>query len=197
MKIFTKISLIAVLLVNSVGLYAAEGDLAFKLKRVNEKAVTFFIDETQVVDVFIYDATEALMYEQKINAVKGSTKTYDLNSLPDGNYILKLNTDSKSAAYKIALKDGKVSVSAPVIVNLLNPVLKKEKDIVTLNLDNLTDGSVEIQILDRFSEPLYQEVFKADSSFVKKFDVARIGMDELTFVIKSADQVISRTIRII
>lgn len=195
MKSFTKISLIAVLLINSVGLYAGEGDLSFKLKRVNEKSVTFFIEETQVVDVSINSAFGEVVYAQKINAVKGSTKTYDLNSLPDGNYTFKLETDSKSAAYKIAVIAGKVSVSSPVITDLFNPVLKKEKDIVTLNFESAGEGPVEIQILDRYNDPLYNKVFDADSGFIKKFDVARVGMDELTFIIRSANQVVTKTVQ--
>lgn len=195
MKSFVKISLIAVLLINSVSLYAGEGELSFKLKQVNEKSVTFFIDETQVVEVSIFGAGDELMYERKINAVKGSTKTYDLNSLPDGNYKFTLKTDAKSAEYKIMLKNGKVSVSAPLMADLLNPVLKKEKDIVTLNFENTPSGPVEVQILDRFNDPLYNKVFDAESGFIKKFDVARIGANELTFIIKSANQVVTKTVQ--
>lgn len=195
MKSFTKISLIAVLLFNSVGLYASEGDLSFKLKKVNEKSVTFFIDETQVVHVSIYGASDELVYEKKIKAIKGSTKTYDLNSLPDGSYKFKLKTDVKSAEYKIELKGGKISVSAPLVEDLFNPVLKKENDIVTLNFENAPDGPVEVQILDRYNDPLYNNVFEVGSTFVKKFDVARLGMDELTFIIRSANQVFTKTVQ--
>lgn len=196
MKSFTKISLIAVLLLNAAGLYASEGELSFKLKNVNEKSVTFFIDETQTVQVSIYSAGEELVYEQKTNAVKGSTKTYNLSSLPDGNYKFKLQTDSKSAEYKIELKEGKVAVSDPLLTNLFTPVLKRENGIVTLNFENAPEGPVEIQILDRYNDSLYNQVFDADAAFVKKFDVARVGMGELTFVIKSTNQVFTKTVQL-
>lgn len=195
MKNFIKISLIAVLLVNSAGLYASEGDFSFKLKRVNEKSVTFFINETQVVEVSIYGEGDELVYEQKTNAVKGATKTYDLNALPDGNYSFKLKTDVRTAEYKVELKDGKAVVSDPLIVDVVQPVLTRKNAIVTLNFENAPDGPLEVQILDGSSEPVFSRVFEGDAKFVKKFDVARVDLKDLTFIIKSANQVFTRTVQ--
>lgn len=195
MKSFIKISLVAVLLINSVSLYASEGDLSFKLKQVSEKSVTFFVHETQVVNVSIYGAGDELVYEQKMNALKGSKKTFNLDALPDGSYSFKLKTDSKSAVYKVELKDGKASVSDPLITDLFNPILKKKNEIITLNFENAPEGPIEVQILDRYNDPIYNKVFEADASFFKKFDVGRAGRDELTFVIKSADQVFTKTVQ--
>nr|WP_068893102.1 hypothetical protein [Pedobacter panaciterrae] len=194
MKNFIKISLIAVLLINSVGLYASEGGFSIKLKNVNEKSVTFFINETQVVEVSIYEANDEVVYRKKINALKGSTKTYDLNSLPDGSYRFELKTESNNVEYKVQLKDGKASVSDPLIVDVVRPVLTKENGIVTLNFENAPEGPVEIQILDRYNDAVYERVFEGDAKFVKKFDVAR-DLKELTFIIRSANQVITKTVQ--
>ncbi|WP_316816125.1 hypothetical protein [Pedobacter nyackensis] len=195
MKSFIKISLVAALLFNAVGSYASEGDLSFKLKRVNEKSVTFFINETQPTEVFIYDAADVLIYNQKINALKGSTKTFNFDSLPDGNYSFKLNTDSKSVEYKIELKDGQALVSNPLVEELFKPVFRKVNDIITLNFENAPAGPVEIEILDRHNDAIYNKVFEADASFVKKFDVGRVGRNELTFIIRSANQVFTKTVQ--
>lgn len=194
MKNFIKISLIAVLLINSAGSYASEGDFSFRLKRVNEKSVTFFINETQVVEVSIYGAGNEMIYEQRTNAVKGSTKTYDLNALADGNYSFKLKTDIRTAEYKIELKDGKAVVSDPLIVDVVQPVLTRENSIVTLNFANAPEGPLEVQILDGSNESVFNRVFEGEGKFVKKFDVARVDLKELTFIIRSANQVFTKTV---
>jgi hypothetical protein len=195
MKNFIKISLIAVLFINSAGLYASEGDFSFRLKRVNEKSVTFFINETQIVDVSIYSADNEVVYEQTMNAVKGSTKTYDLNLLPDGNYSFKLKTDAKTAEYSIQLKDGKAVVSDPLVADLVQPVITKENEIITLNFANAPEGPLEVQILDGANEAVFNRVFEGDAKFVKKFDVARVDLKELTFIIRSAKQVFTKTVQ--
>jgi hypothetical protein len=194
MKNFIKISLIAVLLINSVGLYASEGNFSIKLKDVNEKSVTFFINETQVIEVSLYDANNEVVYGKKINALKGSTKTYDLNSLPDGSYRFQLKTESNMTEYKIQLKDGKASVSDPLVADVVRPVLTKENGIITLNFENAPKGPLEIQILDRYNDAVYERVFEGETKFVKRFDVAR-GLKELTFIIRSANQVFTKTVQ--
>ncbi|MEQ7798968.1 hypothetical protein ABDJ41_04055 [Pedobacter sp. ASV1-7] len=195
MKSFIKISLIAALLMSSVGLYASDGEFSFSVKRVNEKTVTFAMNETQVVDVAIYGANNEALYEKKVNAKKGTSKTYDLSSLPNGNYTFKLWTDAKATEYKIEIKGDSVSVSEPVIINMLNPVLTKMDDVLVLNVENAPKGPIEIEILDQHNGQVFQKVFAGGSTLVKKFDVVRGYSRELTFIIRSADQVVTKTVQ--
>lgn len=195
MKKFLKIRLIAALFLLSAGSYASEGDFSFRLKRVNEKSITFFIDKAQVVDVSIYGANDEVLYEQKVNAVKASNKTYDLNAFPDGNYTFKLVTESRSAEYKIQIKEGKAVVSNPLIVEMFKPVLTKDDRVITLSLENAPKGPIEVSILGEYSDPLYSEVFEGDAKLVKKFNVARVDVSELTFIIKSKDQEFTKIVQ--
>lgn len=195
MKSFIKISLIAALLMSSVGLYASDGEFSFSVKRVNEKTVTFAMNETQVIDVTIYGANNEALYEKKVNAKKGTSKTYDLSSLPNGNYTFKLLTEAQATEYKIEIKGDSVSVSEPVIINMLNPVLTKMDDVLVLNVENAPKGPIEVEILDQHNGQVYQKVFEGGSTLVKKFDVARGYARELTFIIRSADQVVTKTVQ--
>jgi hypothetical protein len=195
MKSFIKISLIAALLMSSVGLYASDGEFSFSVKRVNDKTVTFAMNETQVVDVAIYGANNEALYEKKVNAKKGTSKTYDLSSLPNGNYTFKLWTDAKATEYKIEIKGDSVSVSEPVIINMLNPVLTKMDDVLVLNVENAPKGPIEVEILDQHNGQVFQKVFAGGSTLVKKFDVVRGYSRELTFIIRSADQVVTKTVQ--
>jgi hypothetical protein len=195
MKKFLKIRLIAALLLLTAGSYASEGDFSVRLKRVNEKSITFFIDKAQVVDVSIYGADDEVLYEQKIKAVKASNKTYDLNAFPDGNYTFKLLTESRLAEYKIEIKDGKAMVSDPLIVEMFKPVLTKDDGVITLSLENAPAGPIEVSILGEYSDPLYSKVFEGDSKLIKKFNVARIDLNELTFIIKSKGQEFTKIVQ--
>lgn len=195
MKSFIKISLIAVLLFNTAGLFASEGDFSFSLKRVEEKSVTFLISETQAIDVSIYGADNEVIYEQKINAVKGTTKTYDLNSLPNGSYRFQLTTNSVTAEYKIQLNGGKADVSEPLITNVIQPVLTTENGIVTLNFENAPEGPLEVEILDGYNNVVYSKMFDAEAKFVKKFDVMPLDLKAMTFVVKSGNKIFAKTVQ--
>jgi len=188
MKNFLKISLIAVLLFNSAGLYANEGDFSFKVKSVNEKSIGFFINEAQVVEVSLYGANNEVLYKQKIKAKSASNRIYDLNSFPNGNYTFKLETSSTVAEYQVVIKDGETVVSDPVVVEKVIPLLTKENDIVTLNLGNGAKGPIVVQIYNGNSELVYDKTFEGADQFVKRFNVAKVDVNELNFVIKFDNQ---------
>lgn len=196
MKNFLKISLIAVLFFNSVGLYANEGDFSFKVKSVNEKSIGFFINEAQVVEVSLYGANNEVLYKQRIKAKTASNRIYDLNSFPDGNYIFKLETESKLAEYKVLIKDGETIVSDPVVVEKVVPLLTKENDVVTLNLGKGAKGPIVVQIYNDNSELVYDKTFEGAAQFVKRFNVARVDINELNFVIKFDNQEFTQLVQI-
>lgn len=188
MKNLLKISLIAVSLFFSASLYASEGSFVLKVKGVDEKSVAFYIDEAQIVDVSIYGAENELIYEKRIKAKCPSSKTYDLSSLPDGNYTFKITSETKLTEYQLSIVQGRTIVSNPLIIEKLNPVLTKEDETITLNVENAAGGPIEVRIINEFNDELYKEVFEGESAFTKKFNVARVGMGDLTFLIKSENQ---------
>ncbi|MNK15025.1 hypothetical protein D3C87_331580 [compost metagenome] len=196
MKNLLKISLIAVSLFFSASLYASEGSFVLKVKGVNEKSVTFYIDEAQIVDVSIYGAENEVLYEKRIKAKRGSTKTYDLSSFPDGNYTFKITTESKSTEYQLSIVEGKTIVSNPMITEKFKPVLTKEDELITLNLENAPKGPIAVRIVNEYNDELYNEIFEGESAFTKRFNVARVGLGDLTFLIKSENQEFTKVVQI-
>lgn len=196
MKNFLKISLIAVLFLNSAGLYANEGDFSFRVKRVNEKSIGFFINEAQVVEVSLYGSNNEVLYKQKIKAKTASNRIYDLNSFPNGYYTFKLETESTFAEYKVEIKDGETVVSEPVVVEKIVPLLTKEDNIVTLTLGNGAKGPIVVQIYNDNSELVYDKTFESADQFVKRFNVARVDINELNFVIKFDNQEFTQIVQI-
>lgn len=195
MKNLLKISLIAVSLFFSASLYASEGSFVLKVKGVDEKSVTFYIDEAQTVDVSIYGAENELIYEKRIKAKRPSSKTYDLSSFPDGNYTFKITSETKSTEYQLSIVQGRTIVSNPLIIEKLKPVLTKEDETITLNVENAAGGPIEVRIINEFNDELYKEVFEGELAFTKRFNVARVGMGDLTFLIKSENQEFTKVVQ--
>ncbi|WEK20000.1 MAG: hypothetical protein P0Y49_02380 [Candidatus Pedobacter colombiensis] len=195
MKKLLKISLIAVSLLFSASLYASEGSFVLKVKSVDEKLVTFYIDEAQNVDVSIYGGENELVYEKRIKAKGASTKTYDLSSFPDGSYTFKMATESKVTEYKILIEQGKTLVSNPVIIEKFKPVLTKENNTITLNLENAAKGPIELRILNEYNDQLYNEVFEGEATVIKRFNVSKVGLGDLIFLIKSDNQEFSKVVQ--
>ncbi len=182
MKNFLKISLIAAILFTSFGAVAKDDNFSLKVKSGNEKAIEFFINEAQDINLSIITAEDEIVYEQKIQSAGAAKKIYNLESFPNGNYTLKLETALKLTTYSIAIENGKAKLSNPIVTELFKPVLTKEKDMITLNFKNQVKGAVNVFIVNEFNDQLFSKAYTvADLS--QKFDVSKTDAKELTFIV--------------
>ena len=187
MKNFLKISLLATVLLTSLGAYANDNNFSLT-KGENEKSVVFLIKETQDIQVSIFGYGDEVLYEKNIHALKGSSRTYDLSAFPDGTYTFELRTDDEIATYQIAIENDKATVSIPTITEIFKPTLTKVRDIITLNLENVLQEPVEVKIIDENNDQVYYKVFDAKSLVNKKFNINKSDSRELTFIVKSKNQ---------
>ena len=188
MKNLLKIGVFAVLLLNSAMLRANDDGFLFKVKLVDKKSVSFFIESGQTVALSLYDETYEVLYQQTIKAAGASTKIYNLDAFPDGNYVFRLVTEQRWAEYKVMIADGKAIVAEPVVVERFRPVLSRDNEFVTLKLDNAPADQIEVQVFDKYNDLLYSKVFDVKSKFIKKFNVSQVYAQELTFAVKCKDQ---------
>ncbi|MDR6785678.1 hypothetical protein ABIE26_004388 [Pedobacter africanus] len=195
MKNLLKIGIAAFLVLNFSALQAKDVDFSVRVKNVDEKSVAFLIDGPQVIDLSIYGANGDLLYTQNIKTKATSTRTYNLRELPDGTYTFKIVGELKAAEYKVSIENGQAKVSEPIIEERFKPVLTKEDGVITLDLKNAPEGPVEVQILDRYNEPLYNQVFDNGLKAPKRFNVDRVFATELTFVVRSETQESRETVQ--
>lgn len=196
MKNLLKISLIATILFTSVNTYANTDDLSLKVNSAERKTIRLSINETQDMKVTFYGLNDEILYEKQGHELSGSTKTYDLTDFPDGNYLMKLETDSKLVEYQINIENNKASLSTVSNKEVFKPVLTKKDGVVTLNLENTTKAPVEITIFDEFNNQLYTNVYNDSAKLVRKFNIGKTLSTQLTFVITSKDQAFNSTINV-
>ncbi|GGI24344.1 hypothetical protein [Pedobacter mendelii] len=196
MKNLLKISLIAATMFTASATYANDDVYTLKVKSEDNKTIRFTIDEASDISLSITELNNQVLFEENIHATGASSKSYDLNALPDGEYMLNVESDSKLAAYKIVIANNKAVVSAPKITELLKPVFNQDKSMLTLSLDNADKGPIEVQILNEYNDEVYNETFTDKSKLVKKFNIAKTFGKELTFIVKGKNQEVFKTIAI-
>lgn len=196
MKNFLKIGLLAGILLTSTIVFANDDNFSLKANARDEKSIVFLITQAQDINLSIHDANEEVLYEQNIHASKPSTKIYNLDAFPDGNYKVKLENESKLIEYQVTIENGKTIVSNPVTTELFKPVLTKENAVITLNMENTPNADVEVKILNEYNEQLYSKVFSSRAKLVKKFNIAKTDAKGLTFIVKSKNQEYIETLSI-
>ncbi|WP_231490175.1 hypothetical protein [Pedobacter sp. Leaf170] len=195
MKNLIKISLVVAAIFAAPGVKANDEVVSLKVKAENNKSIRFYIDEAKDIELAINDAVDnRLIYQESIHASGASTKTYDLNELPDGEYTLNVTTGSQLAQYQINIVNNKAEVSEPKITEVFKPILEKDSAMVTLSLDNADKSPIEVEIVNEFNEQLYKETFTNRAKLTKKFNVGSTPSKELTFIVTTNKQQFTKTI---
>jgi polynucleotide 5'-kinase involved in rRNA processing len=195
MKKFLKIGLIAASLFTATGVHANDDNFTLKVKGEKEKFIRFSVDKAEDVNLSLIGADEEVLFEENIHASAFTSKIYDLNALPDGNYVLKVESELKVAKYTVTIKDGEALVSEPKVSNVFKPVYTQNDQVITLNLDNLDKNPIEIKVYNEYNDEVYNEEFKDKAQLTKKFNISKTDSKELTFVVKFKDESFVKTIQ--
>ena len=182
MKHILKASLLTAILFTSFGAFANDDKFSLKVKGANEKSIEFSINEAYDINLSIVTAEDEVVYEQKIHSAGAAKKVYNLESFPNGNYTLKLETPLKLTTYTIAIVDGKAELSDPTVTELFKPVLVKEKETITLNFKNQVKGAVNVVIVNEYNDQLFSKSYTL-ADLTQKFDVSKTDAKELTFIV--------------
>lgn len=175
---------------------ADDMELLVKVAKENSKWVSFITNDAKEFDVTLYAADDEILYQDRVKTIGNKFQTYDLSSLPEGAYKLKMESNSKLVTYQININAGNAVLSQPTVVEIKRPLLVKEDNMVTLDLNGACVGQVEMVIYNEYNEKLHDDVYSSDLKVAKKFDVSKTMSKELTFVIRSAGQEYSETIKL-
>lgn len=196
MKNFLKLSLIAVLFLTATGVKANDVDFTLKVRGEKEKFIRFSFDQNENVNLSFSTYDNEVLFQEKIQAKAASSKVYDLNSLPDGRYFLKIESEEKIAKYEVSIVNGKTKVAEPTISDVFHPVVKKVGDVVLVSLQNNESAPIDVEVLNEYNDSIYSETIKDTAQLQKKFNISRSDSQSLTFVVKVKDQKYTKTIEL-
>jgi len=194
MKNVVKFGLALAVFLTAFGVRANETDFSVSVRSGLGKLINFSINNTKA-HVSISDKQGDVIFEENIKAKDGKiSRTYDLGSLPEGNYILEAENGAKVARYAIKIEGKTASVSEKAIAEILKPVLIKKDGIVTVNIKDVENTPVEIKLYDENNVELYNETFTGAANLAKRFDTKKINAEKFTFVMKYNNKMFVETI---
>lgn len=195
MKSFLRFSLIFLAVFSASVAQANDMEPLVKVAKENSKWVSFIGNDVQDVDLTLYDADKHVVYEERLKTIASKFRTYDLSALPEGLYTLMMESKSRLTTYQIEIGKENTVVSKTSDVEIKKPVIYRDKDLLTLDLNGFFSKGVEIEIYNEFNEQLHS-VSLANLNAIKKYDVSKTPYRELTFVVRSSGQEYSETIKL-
>lgn len=194
MKNLLKNSLILALVLISSIAFADDANISVKVKSENEKSIIFTLDQAEKINLSIYSLNDGIIYEQNIKTDKATTKTYNLDAFPDGNYIIKLENEEKLFEYEVNIFKGKTLISEPIVTEFFKPILIKDADFITIDMEYVPHGAIEVKVFNEYNEEMYAKSFASKLNAIKKFNVSKTDAKQLTFLIKSNNREFIETV---
>lgn len=195
MKKFFKIGLIAALSFTVSLAQANDNEFSLKVKDEKQKTISFLMRNNKEFNFSVFSDNNDLVFEQKFNGTAGLTKTYDLNSLPDGAYLIKVESGATIAEYAVKISSNKAAISTAKITEVIKPKITKNKDLITLDYQVKDNMPIEVAVFNERNDELYSQVFKDRTKLIKKFNIGKADGDSLTFVVKHNNESFTNTIQ--
>ena len=195
MKKIFKISLVMVGLISTLNANAENPKLLLDLKKANGKKVSLTLKEMKKVKLSIYDGNNDLIFNENVNG-PNLARTYDLSSLPEGDYFIKAQSDAKISKYKIEVKGKNAFLTSESFSEVLVPSFdyNLESKKVTINHLNQKDNSpITIDIYDDNNDLVYTKTSSVNE-FVKTYDLNKLFSNKCTFIVNYKGEIFEKTI---
>ena len=135
----------------------------------------------------IYDNEGIIVFSEEIIPAQKMIKSYDLDQLSTGSYRFVLNDQTQTLEYNISKTTSGVEVSEKAKITF-KPFVKSTKRESYLHLLAL-GKNVNINLLDRKGNLIYQETFENQKTISKKFNLQNTPRGEYTLKVRVGDNV--------
>ena len=193
MKKISKISLVLVVTLLTMNMHAGTVDFTLDVKKEQGKMVTFALNQTDKIDLSIYDANDKLIHSENVSSKENVNRTYDLKALPEGTYFLQAESDTKVSRYEISVVGDMASLSGNAVSEVYKPVYLYKNGLVSVNILNLDESPVNIKIYDSEYNEVYDSAFLTGQNVTKVFDINNFLNEAYTFVVTDNDKTFVKT----
>jgi len=193
MKKISKYSLVLVVTLITMNMFAGTVDFTLDVKKEQGKLVTFSLNQSEKIDLSIYDAEGKMIHSENVNSPKSVNRTYDLNALPEGIYFLEAESNSKVSRYEISVVGETALLSEDATTEVYKPTFLNKNGLVWVNMLNLDKSPVTIKIYDNEYNEIYESATLLDQNVAKVFDINNFQNEEYTFVVTDNNKSFTKT----
>ena len=193
MKKISKYSLVLVVTLITMNMFAGNVDFTLDVKKEQGKLVTFALNQTEKIDLSIYDAEGKMIHSENVNSPNSVNRTYDLNALPEGTYFLEAESDSKVSRYEISVAGETALLSSDAISEVYKPTFYNKNGLVWVNLVNPDESPMTIKIYDNEFNEVYESDLLVDENVTKVFDMNNFQNEAYTIVVTDSAKTFTKT----
>lgn len=152
-----------------------------KVEKSEQKKVRVYTQPGSPVDVAIIDADGNVLYRGIISKNAKKATSFNLNSLPDGQYYLTAGNSAWWMSQGLTIKSNAISVDARNLQQVAKPTLTAyEKNKIEVLLPSQNVDEANVAIYDAQNVLVQTDTFKGST---RRFDLSALPDGAYTFVV--------------
>ncbi len=186
MKNFTKNLLVLAIVFATLSSTATEMETLFN--KEDGKTLLMFDNVNEGDQLLVKDAFGLILYKEAIKTSGEYNKSFDLTTLPNGNYIFELDKNYQIRIYPFIVEANKVTFNKKQLSVINKPKVSSDNHTIYITAFNAEKSDYSIEILYKDSETIYSETIKNTTSIGKRFKLLEDKDDDYKVVITANDR---------
>lgn len=181
MKNFTKHLLVLAIVFATLSSTATEMETLFN--KEDGKTLLMFDNVNEGDQLLVKDAFGLILYKEAIKTSGEYNKSFDLTTLPNGNYIFELDKNYQIRIYPFIVEANKVTFNKKQLSVINKPKVSSDNHTIYITAFNAEKSDYSIEILYKDSETIYSETIKNTTSIGKRFKLLEDKDDDYKVII--------------
>lgn len=156
-------------------------------KEDDGKTLLMFDNVNQGDQLLVKDAFGIILYKESIEKSGQYNKSFDLTSLPDGNYIFELDKKHQIRTYPFKVDLSVVTFNKEKLTVINKPIVNAKNNVVYVTSYNESPTDFKIEIFYNTNGSIYEkihtETVKNTTTFAKKFKLLEDKKEDYKVVI--------------
>ena len=172
-------------------LFASLNAMAFEDSvKVNKDASFNLVlsDVSKTTHITITDKRNNILFEQTVEKGDSYSKTFNLELLPEGEYVVEIENDLKIKKVTIEVTGQGLIADESGSEEFYKPVLTKKGDLVYLMQYSPDGAPLYVSLYNSKNELLYEGTLTGKTNLGKIFDFSRTMKGKYSFYLESRDK---------
>ena len=162
----------------------------------NKKIVLKLAKVSENSELSIKDLSGFTFYSEILEkSDEACTKKFDLSTLPDGNYVVEINVPLKVISFPFIIVSDRIPVDFVEGIETYKPVFVEKEGKVYVSKYNPEFASLNLTILDKDFNVVYNETFKGQSDLLGVYDFSN-AKGEFTIAMQEDNKTYTQLISI-
>lgn len=145
--------------------------------------VVVSVTDSSRVNVSLKDSHNFELYQESYKGNNNYIKGFDLEPLPDGEYLLEIESKQRIERFTLSIKNNWLSVNQESRLVMHKPSVTQKGTKVDVALAD-THSPLKLSILDRSNEVIFQETVADNGRLTRRYDISQLDPGQYTVLVE-------------